>query len=116
MQFIDTHAHVYSEELLPDLNQLMQNAISSGVTKIFMPAIDSHSLEAMLSVENAFPKNCFSMAGLHPCYVKENVQAELAIVADQLSKRKFPAIGEIGLDFYWDKTFVTQQHDALARL
>ena len=80
MQFIDTHAHVYSEELLPDLNQLMQNAISSGVTKIFMPAIDSHSLEAMLSVENAFPKNCFSMAGLHPCYVKENVQAELDIV------------------------------------
>ena len=92
MQFIDTHAHVYSEELLPDLNQLMQNAISSGVTKIFMPAIDSHSLEAMILVENAFPKNCFSMAGLHPCYVKENVQAELAIVADQLSKRKFPAI------------------------
>ena len=109
MQFIDTHAHVYSEELLPDLNQLMQNAISSGVTKIFMPAIDSHSLEAMLSVENAFPKNCFSMAGLHPCYVKENVQAELDIVADQLSKRKFPAIGEIGLDFYWDKNFVSQQ-------
>lgn len=89
MQFIDTHAHVYSEELLPDLNQLMQNAISSGVTKIFMPAIDSHSLEAMLSVENAFPKNCFSMAGLHPCYVKENVQAELDIVADQLSKENF---------------------------
>jgi TatD DNase family protein len=109
MQFIDTHAHVYSEELLPDLNQLMQNAISSGVTKIFMPAIDSHSLEAMISVEKAFPKNCISMAGLHPCYVKENVQAELNMVADQLSKRKFPAIGEIGLDFYWDKTFVSQQ-------
>ena len=66
----------------------------------------------MLSVENAFPKNCFAMIGLHPCYVKENVNAELAIVADQLSKRKFPAIGEIGLDFYWDKTFSKQQYDA----
>ena len=70
MQFIDTHAHVYSEELLPDLNQLMTNAIGSGVNKIFMPAIDSHSLEAMLSVERAFPENCFAMMGLHPCYVK----------------------------------------------
>jgi len=109
MQFIDTHAHVYSEELLPDLNQLMQNAISSGVNKIFMPAIDSHTLEAMLSVERAFPENCFAMMGLHPCYVKENVHTELDIVADQLSKRKFPAIGEIGLDFYWDKTFSLQQ-------
>ena len=109
MQFIDTHAHVYSEELLPDLNQVMENAIGSGVNKIFMPAIDSHTLEAMLSVERAFPENCFAMMGLHPCYVKENVQAELDIVAGQLSKRKFPAIGEIGLDFYWDKTFVSQQ-------
>jgi TatD DNase family protein len=110
MQFIDTHAHVYSEELLPDLNQLMTSAIGSGVNKIFMPAIDSHTLEAMLSVERAFPENCFAMMGLHPCYVKENVQTELDIVADQLSKRKFPAIGEIGLDFYWDKTFSSQQY------
>ena len=112
MQFIDTHAHVYSEELLPDLNQVMANAIGSGVNKIFMPAIDSHTLEAMLSVERAFPENCFAMMGLHPCYVKENVQTELDIVADQLSKRKFPAIGEIGLDFYWDKTFSSQQYHA----
>ncbi len=110
MQFIDTHAHVYSEELLPELNQFMQNAIGSGVTKIFMPSIDSHSLEAMFSVETLFPDNCFAMMGLHPCYVNENVQAELDLVADQLSKRKFPAIGEIGLDFYWDKTFIAQQH------
>ena len=110
MQFIDTHAHVYSEELLPDLNQLMQNAISSGVTKIFMPAIDSHSLEAMLSVERAFPENCFAMMGLHPCYVKENYKEELKLVEDWIGKRKFIAIGEIGLDFYWDKTFTKEQH------
>jgi TatD DNase family protein len=77
-----------------------------------MPAIDSHSLEAMISVEKAFPKNCISMAGLHPCYVKENYVAELAIVEDWLSKRKFVAIGEIGLDFYWDKTFTEQQYKA----
>ena len=112
MQFIDTHAHVYSEELLPELNQLMTRAITSGVTKIFMPAIDSQHLEAMLSVETAFPKNCFAMMGLHPCYVKENVQTELEMVADALSKRKFSAIGEIGLDFYWDKTFSSQQYHA----
>jgi TatD DNase family protein len=109
MQFIDTHAHVYSEELLPDINQCIQNAIGAGVSKIFMPAIDSHSLNAMFSVEKSFPEMCFAMMGLHPCYVKENVQEELNIVADQLSKRKFPAIGEIGLDFFWDKTFVKQQ-------
>ena len=106
MQFIDTHAHVYSEELLPDLNQLMQNAISSGVTKIFMPAIDSHSLEAMILVENAFPKNCFSMAGLHPCYVKDDYQVVLNTIFDLFSKRKYCAVGEIGMDLYWDKTFL----------
>ena len=110
MQFIDTHAHLYSEELLLELNHLMENAVRAGVDKIFMPAIDSHSLKKMLSVEQTFPHHCFAMIGLHPCYVKENVQAELDMVADMLSKRKFPAIGEIGLDFYWDKTFISQQH------
>lgn len=112
MQFIDTHAHLYSEELVTDLNQVMENAIRSGITKIFMPAIDSHSLEAMYLVEQSFPNHCIAMMGLHPCYVKENVETELAIVADQLSKRKFAALGEIGLDFYWDKTFTVQQHHA----
>lgn len=112
MQLIDTHAHVYAEELLPQLNEMMANAIHAGVDQIFMPAIDSHTLEAMFLVESQFPKNCFSMMGLHPCSVKENVESELAMVADHLKKRSFPAIGEIGLDFYWDKTFSAQQYYA----
>lgn len=112
MQFIDTHAHLYSEELLPELNQIMDRAIRSGVTKIFMPAIDSHSLESMFLVEQSFSNHCFAMMGLHPCYVKENYEQELKIVEAWLAKRKFVAIGEIGLDFYWDKTFTEQQHKA----
>ena len=112
MQFIDTHAHVYAEELTSDLDLIMKNAVSVGVNKIIMPAIDSTTLEAMLKVEQQFPEHCIAMMGLHPCYVKENYVAELAIVEDWLTKRKFVAIGEIGLDFYWDKTFTEQQYKA----
>ena len=77
-----------------------------------MPAIDSSTLHAMLDVETTYPKNCMAMMGLHPCSVKENVEEELEVVEQQLQKRKFIAIGEIGLDFYWDKTFTAQQHHA----
>jgi TatD DNase family protein len=77
-----------------------------------MPAIDSTTLEAMLEVEKTYPENCMAMMGLHPCSVKENVKEELAIIEAQLQKRKFIAIGEIGLDYYWDKTFTTEQMHA----
>jgi TatD DNase family protein len=110
MQFIDTHAHVYAPELTTDIELVIKNAISSGIEKILMPAIDSSSLEAMLKVEQEFPKQCIAMMGLHPCYVKENYKEELALVEIWLAKRKFIAIGEIGLDFYWDKTFAKEQH------
>ena len=109
MQFIDTHAHVYAPELTTDIELVIKNAISAGIEKILMPAIDSASLEAMLKVEQQFPDHCMAMMGLHPCYVKENYQEELALVETWLAKRKFIAIGEIGLDYYWDKTFAKEQ-------
>lgn len=109
MQFIDTHAHVYAPELASDIELVIKNAISTGIEKILMPAIDSASLEAMLKVEQQFPNHCIAMMGLHPCYVKEDYQEELALVETWLAKRKFIAIGEIGLDYYWDKTFAKEQ-------
>lgn len=110
MHFIDTHAHVYAAELADDIEIVIKNAISTGIDKILMPAIDSASLNAMLQMEQQFPGHCIAMMGLHPCYVKENYKEELAIVETWLAKRKFIAIGEIGLDFYWDKTFTQEQH------
>ena len=109
MRFIDTHSHIYDTGFQEDLDAVMASAKSAGVEKIYMPGIDSTCINGMMDMETKYSGFCIPMMGLHPCYVKENVQAELAIVADQLSKRKFPAIGEIGLDFYWDKTFVSQQ-------
>ncbi len=110
MHFIDTHAHVYAAELTSDLDLVMKNALAIGIKKIIMPAIDSSSLDAMLKVEQQFPENCIAMMGLHPCYVKENYIEELKLVEEWIEKRKFIAIGEIGLDFYWDKTFTKEQH------
>lgn len=112
MRFIDTHAHLYSSPLNENREAIIQNAINNGIDTIIMPAIDSATLESMLELEAAYPKNCIAMMGLHPCSVKDNVQQELDIVEAQLKKRKFIAIGEIGLDYYWDKTFIQQQIEA----
>ena len=112
MRFIDTHAHLYSSPLNVNRELIIQNAINNGIDTIIMPAIDSDTLESMLELEAAYPNNCIAMMGLHPCSVKDNVQQELDIVEAQLKKRKFIAIGEIGLDYYWDKTFIQQQIEA----
>jgi len=112
MRFIDTHAHLYSSPLNENRELIIQNAINNGIDTIIMPAIDSATLESMLELEAAYPNNCIAMMGLHPCSVKDNVQQELDIVEAQLKKRKFIAIGEIGLDYYWDKTFIQQQIEA----
>ncbi|MEN9697493.1 MAG: hypothetical protein RLZ56_914 [Bacteroidota bacterium] len=112
MRFIDTHAHIYDEAFAPDIDLILKNALSNGVDRILMPGIDSSCIEGMLALETKYPEQCMAMMGLHPCYVKENYKAELEIVEDWLSKRKFVALGEIGLDFYWDKTFTTQQFEA----
>ncbi len=112
MIIVDTHCHLYSEEFITDIDAVISRAKSQGVAKFYLPAIDSSSLEAMFALENRYPNEVFAMMGLHPCYVKENYKTELQIVADELARRDFVAVGEIGLDFYWDKIFATQQHEA----
>jgi TatD DNase family protein len=113
--FIDTHTHLYSEEFNKDRSQMIKKALSCNITKLFMPNIDSESIEGLLKLEQEFPNTCIAMMGLHPCSVKENVNEELKIVEDWLNKRKFCAIGEIGIDLYWDKTFVEQQKMAFKK-
>jgi len=116
MIFTDTHTHLYSEEFENDRIEMIQRAIKSGVSRFFVPSIDSTYTSKMYALEAQFPQNIFLMMGLHPCYVKpESYEAELAHVETELSKRKFQAIGEIGIDLYWDKTTLTIQQEAFRR-
>ncbi|CAN5715657.1 TatD family hydrolase [soil metagenome] len=109
---IDSHCHLYVQEFEEDLPLVMQRAMDAGVQKFYLPAIDSSTTRAMLKLEAAYPGVCICMAGLHPCSVKDDFEAALNLVKQQLNERKFAAIGEIGLDFYWDKTHLQQQYDA----
>ncbi len=115
MKLIDTHAHLYLEQFEEDRVEVMQKALQNGVERIYLPNIDSSSIDSMLEMEKKFPGKCFAMIGLHPCSVKENYEEELEIVKKWLDKRKFVAIGEIGIDLYWDKSFFEQQKDAFLR-
>ncbi len=115
MQFIDTHAHLYSEQFETDREAVLNRALEEGVTKIFLPNVDSTSIEGMLALEKSYPEQCYALMGLHPCSVGENYEKELAIVEEWLGKRSFKAIGEIGIDLYWDKTFFEQQKMAFKR-
>ena len=112
MNWIDTHAHLYGEEFSEDRTAVIERALAAGVSKLYLPNIDSSTIDGMLALETQFPDKCFAMIGVHPCYVNENVDQELGFVKDWLAKRPFKAIGEIGLDFYWDKTHVEQQYKA----
>lgn len=115
MKLIDTHAHLYLDQFKEDRSAIMQRALNKGIDKIYLPNIDSSSIDDMLNLEKAYPANCFAMMGLHPCSVKEDYEKELDIVASWLKKRTFSAIGEIGIDMYWDTTFIEQQKDAFLR-
>ncbi|MGQ0828404.1 MAG: TatD family hydrolase [Bacteroidota bacterium] len=115
MILTDTHTHLYSKEFDADRTALIEKAIAAGVSRFFMPNVDSASIPGMFAVEKAFPDHCFAMMGLHPCSVNANYRQELQVVEDWLSKRKFAAIGEIGIDLYWDKTFFEQQKDAFRK-
>ena len=107
---IDTHSHLFLEEFSEDLPQVMERARKAGVSHIFMPNIDSMTIEPMLSVCADYPDLCYPMIGLHPTSVNETYERELAIVRERLSApNNFVAIGEIGLDLYWDKTFLNEQ-------
>ncbi len=112
MILTDTHTHLYSKDFDPDRTLLIQKAIDAGITRFFMPNVDDESISGMFQVEKQFPAHCFAMMGLHPCSVKGDYQHEIQVVKHWLSKRKFVAIGEIGIDLYWDKTFFQQQQDA----
>ena len=112
MKLIDTHCHLYSKEFVQDIAEVIRRGEAAWVEKFYLPAIDSGTLDAMLALEKEFPGKCIAMAGLHPCSVKENYRQELKLVEDLLEKRKFAAIGEIGLDFYWDRNFDQNQYDA----
>ncbi|MES2286524.1 MAG: TatD family hydrolase [Bacteroidota bacterium] len=112
MILTDTHTHLYSKDFDPDRSELIETAIKSGIKRFFLPNVDSESIPGMFQMEKQFPDNCFAMMGLHPCSVNATYQDELQVVKHWLSKRKFIGIGEIGIDLYWDKTFIQQQQDA----
>ena len=114
MEFIDTHAHLYLEQFQEDIDTVIQNAIDSGVTKMLLPNIDSRTLQSMNDLSAKFPSNCFPMIGLHPSDVKENYLEELALVKSEAETGNYIAIGEIGIDLYWDKTYLPQQQEAFA--
>jgi TatD DNase family protein len=111
--FIDTHCHIYLEEFDADRDEMLQRAGKEGVEKYLMPAIDSGTHHVLFEVEQKYKGKAMAMMGLHPCSVNENWESELALVKQFLDTREFVAIGEIGLDYYWDKSFIKQQQAAL---
>ncbi len=116
MVLTDTHTHLYSAEFDADRREMMRRAIDSGVSRMFVPAIDSTYAEAMFEVEKDYPGKVFLMMGLHPVYVKpESWERELKFVEAELARRKYVAVGEIGIDLYWDKSTLPIQQEAFAR-
>jgi TatD DNase family protein len=109
MQLTDTHTHLFASEFDADRPEMIQRAVDKHIARFFLPNIDSDSITAMLALADAFPDKCFPMMGLHPCSVFADYEAQLAIVKEWLGKRKFYAIGEIGIDLYHDVTFAEQQ-------
>ena len=109
---IDTHAHIYDEVFQDDIDLVIDKAKTTGITQILMPNIDFTSIDRMLKVESCYPHYCLPMMGLHPCSVKEDFETQLEVVEMWAKKRHFIAIGEIGLDLYWDKSFFEQQKKA----
>ena len=113
MKLIDTHTHLYLEQFDADRDIVVQRALDQGVYKMLLPNIDKDSIDVLWELCNKFPDNFYPMAGLHPTSVKEDYKEQLQIVEDELEKRKYIAVGEIGIDLYWDKTFEQEQKEAL---
>lgn len=109
MILTDTHTHLYSEQFKEDIDTVLKNCFEKHISRLFLPNIDSESIQPMLKLVNKYPKNLFPMMGLHPCSVNENFEQELEIVASELKTKKYCAVGEIGIDLFWDKTFFEQQ-------
>ena len=112
MIITDTHTHLYSEAFDEDRDAMIARAMEKGVSRFFIPAIDSTYTHAMLKLEEDYPEHVFLMMGLHPTHVKENFEKELAHVEEMLAKRHFYAVGEIGIDLYWDKSTLEIQIEA----
>jgi TatD DNase family protein len=113
MYFVDTHAHLYSEEFCEDEAKMLQRAFQANVQKLIMPNVDVNSLAKMIAMADDYPRQCFAMFGLHPCYVKEDFESQLATIFTAMQNHKPVAVGEIGLDFHWDETFKDFQVEAL---
>ena len=112
MRIIDTHTHLYLNQYKEDVDMVIERAVEKGVDRFIFPAIDSSHLEEMHDLKKRYPENIYLMSGLHPVSVKENYKEELEIVFKSLSAHKYVAIGEIGIDLYWDKTFLKEQQEA----
>ncbi len=108
----DTHCHLYLEAFEKDIEEVISRAMDLGITRFFLPAIDSGYTGAMLELQAAYPDQIFLMAGLHPTHVKENFKEELAHVSALLAQGKYHAVGEIGIDLYWDKSLLSEQQEA----
>lgn len=110
--FIDTHSHIYSEEFSSDRDEVIERALKAGIERIILPNIDSSTIKAMLDLADSTPKLFLPLIGLHPTSVKEDFRKELQIMEYWFNKRKFTGIGEIGIDLYWDKSFLSEQIEA----
>jgi len=110
--FIDTHTHLYDAQFDEDRPEMIARALAAGVERMYLPNCDSGTLAAMQQLCTAFPNHCFPMMGLHPCSVKEDYKKELELVQHELETGKYIGVGEIGLDYHWDTTFVAEQQEA----
>jgi TatD DNase family protein len=115
MQFIDTHTHLYLPEFDTDRDEVVSRAVGNGISKMLLPNIDLQSVDQMLSVVDRYPGICYPMTGLHPTSVKENYLFQLSELENLFTRHKFVAIGEIGIDLYWDKNFLHEQINSLRR-
>ena len=115
MIITDTHTHLYSDSFDEDRKEVIQHAINNNIERFFIPAIDSETTQRMYELEKSFPENIFLMMGLHPTHVKENYEEELKHIEEEFSKRDFYAVGEIGIDLYWDKSTLEIQKEAFKR-
>jgi TatD DNase family protein len=109
---IETHAHIYSDDYAQDRQEMLDRAWEAGIKQIWMPNCDHATIDGMMQLAAMYPGRCLPMIGLHPCYVKDDFEKELLIMEEWLEKHKFIAIGEIGMDLFWDKTFRSQQEEA----
>ena len=112
MKIIDTHTHLYLNQFKDDIDKVIQRSIDKGINKFIFPAIDSTHFDDMHDLKNKYPGSIYLMSGLHPTNVKENYKEELEFVVNSLKSHKYVAIGEIGIDLYWDKTYLKQQQHA----